>query len=317
MAVLLVFAGMLLFADSALAQTFSITKGADKADLSVDKEAIPNPVAEGDLLIYTITVINDGPDTAQGVIVTDDLPNGVRFLGADPSQGQCDENDNIVTCDLRDLEYGEEAEIAIFVQPNVTGPIENFAEVESTTEDPDEANNDITLTTRVNREGRRDDPRRDDRRFPDFFPPFFPDGPFDPDRDNDGIIDTIDEDIDDDGDVDQDDDLSDAENDLFDAEDTDGELTDGDDFDDDGPGVSATADDGQAEASTPGAVASAGGDPDESPPLRSAPDNVVDEIPTSGPLPNTGGMPLIYWLLPLAGLLILAGLPVYRWAKRR
>jgi hypothetical protein len=120
-----------------------------------------------------------------------------------------------------------------------------------------------------------------------------------------------------DGDIDQDDEFLDAQNDL----DDDGEVTDADDFDDDGDlddgPVSATAEDGQAEASTPGAVARSGGDPDELEPLRSAPDDVVNEIPTSGPLPNTGGMPMVYWLLPLAGLLMLAGLPVYRWAKRR
>lgn len=43
---------------------------------------------------------------------------------------------------------------------------------------------------------------------------------------------------------------------------------------------------------------------------------VEDEIPTSGPLPNTGGMSPLYWLFPLAGLLMVFGLPVYRWAKR-
>jgi hypothetical protein len=124
-----------------------------------------------------------------------------------------------------------------------------------------------------------------------------------------------------DGDIDQEDEFLDAQNDLDDdGEITDGEFTDADTFDDgdldDGP-VSATAEDGRAEASTPGAVARSGGDPDELEPLRSAPDDVVNEIPTSGPLPNTGGMPMFYWLLPLAGLLMLAGLPVYRWIKSR
>jgi hypothetical protein len=92
---------------------------------------------------------------------------------------------------------------------------------------------------------------------------------------------------------------------------------DEDNLKDEGNGVSATADENGAEASTPGAVARSGGDPDEQAPLRSPPDDVVDEIPTSGPLPNTGGMSPVYWLLPLGGLVILAGLPVYRWIKSR
>jgi hypothetical protein len=80
--------------------------------------------------------------------------------------------------------------------------------------------------------------------------------------------------------------------------------------------VSATSGDGGAEASTPGAVARSG-DPDESAPVSGPVGDVEDEIPTSGPLPNTGGMSPLYWLVPLAGLLMLAGLPVYRWAKGR
>jgi hypothetical protein len=59
------------------------------------------------------------------------------------------------------------------------------------------------------------------------------------------------------------------------------------------------------------------GDPDESVPVSDPQGDVLDEVPTSGPLPNTGGMSPLYWLLPLAGLLILAGLPVYRWVKSR
>ena len=39
-------------------------------------------------------------------------------------------------------------------------------------------------------------------------------------------------------------------------------------------------------------MARAGGDPDELSPETSVPADVVDEIPTSGPLPNTGGLPV-------------------------
>jgi hypothetical protein len=115
-------------------------------------------------------------------------------------------------------------------------------------------------------------------------------------------------------------DLIHAEDDLLNDEASTLEVStseDEDNLNDEGNGVSATADENGAEASTPGAVARSGGDPNEQAPVRSAPDDVVDEIPTSGPLPNTGGMSPAYWLLPLGGLLILAGLPVYRWIKSR
>ena len=119
-------------------------------------------------------------------------------------------------------------------------------------------------------------------------------GPCEDVLEEEGLIDE-----DGDGDIDQDDELIDAQEaldgEITDGEFTDGEFTDADDFDDDGDlddGVSANADENGAEASTPGAVARSGGDPDQLEPLTSTPDNVVDEIPTSGPLPNTGGLPV-------------------------
>jgi hypothetical protein len=80
----------------------------------------------------------------------------------------------------------------------------------------------------------------------------------------------------------------------LDDETTDGEITNGSDqYDDDGnDGVSATSDGDGTEASTPGAFAESGGDPDELVPETSTQGDVVDEVPTSGPLPNTGGVPV-------------------------
>ncbi|MCA1719096.1 MAG: hypothetical protein LC781_20485 [Actinobacteria bacterium] len=111
---------------------------------------------------------------------------------------------------------------------------------------------------------------------------------------------------------------ADAENDLN-GEDTDGQYSD-EGNDDDGDGVSATSDGDGAEASTPGAFASSGGDPDELAPETSTQGDVVDEIPTSGPLPNTGGVPVAAGTV-VALVLFGAGLLVVRlvmiWRGRR
>ncbi|RLG38661.1 MAG: hypothetical protein DRO01_06270, partial [Thermoproteota archaeon] len=51
------------------------------ADLSVAK-TVSNPTPnEGDLIIYTITATNDGPDTATGVTISDLLPTGLTYIG--------------------------------------------------------------------------------------------------------------------------------------------------------------------------------------------------------------------------------------------
>ena len=113
-----------------------------------------------------------------------------------------------------------------------------------------------------------------------------------------------------------------SEEDSFETEDTEDDETDSDTLDEceDDPGVSANADDGQAEASTPGATARSGGDPDEQEPLTTTPDDVVDEIPTTGELPNTGGIPLAAGTM-VALILFGAGLLAVRlvmiWHGRR
>ena len=107
----------------------------------------------------------------------------------------------------------------------------------------------------------------------------------------------------------------------MDDETTDGEITNGSDqYDDDGnDGVSATSDGNGAEASTPGAVARSG-DPDQFAPETSTQGDVVDEVPTSGPLPNTGGVPIAAGTvvaLVLFGAGLLAVRLVMIWRGRR
>jgi len=50
--------------------------------LTITKSADPNPVNAGEVLTYTIVVINGGDANATGVVITDDLDSEVRFAGA-------------------------------------------------------------------------------------------------------------------------------------------------------------------------------------------------------------------------------------------
>ena len=53
------------------------------ADLEIDK-TVDNPAPNlGDEVVWTITVINNGPDAAENVIVNDALPPGTSFVSAD------------------------------------------------------------------------------------------------------------------------------------------------------------------------------------------------------------------------------------------
>ena len=57
------------------------------ADLEVSKSVTPTVVAEGDSINYTISILNNGPSSTSGVVLTDTLPGEVTFITAEPSQG--------------------------------------------------------------------------------------------------------------------------------------------------------------------------------------------------------------------------------------
>ena len=65
----------------------SATETPQQADLVVTKK-VSNPTPNvGDIVTFTIQVTNHGPNTATNVSVSDDLPAGLTFVAAAPSQG--------------------------------------------------------------------------------------------------------------------------------------------------------------------------------------------------------------------------------------
>ncbi|MFQ5855578.1 MAG: DUF11 domain-containing protein [Anaerolineae bacterium] len=126
------------------------------ADLSVAKTDDPDPVAAGTGLTYTLTVTNNGPSDATGVVLTDTLPADVTFDSATPSQGSCSEAGGIVTCDIGNLAVGDtvSVEIVVTLSPLMAGgtTLTNAAAVAGNEPDPDLGNNAATEETGVIRQ---------------------------------------------------------------------------------------------------------------------------------------------------------------------
>ena len=135
--------------DSADATASASTTVDPVADLSLTKSDAPDPVVAGETLTYTLTVANAGPSSASDVVVTDDLPAGVAFVSADPSQGTCAEASGTVTCELGTIANGAGASVDIDVTPQSAGSITNDASVDAGTHDPASANNAASATTDV------------------------------------------------------------------------------------------------------------------------------------------------------------------------
>ena len=120
------------------------------ADLSIHKFASADPVSTGSAFSYHVAVVNDGPEDAAGVTMTDTLPPGVTFVSATPSQGDCVHASGTVTCNLASVPSFESVTIQIAVTaPEVVGTITNTASVSTTDTDPDPTNNTATLDTMV------------------------------------------------------------------------------------------------------------------------------------------------------------------------
>jgi uncharacterized repeat protein (TIGR01451 family) len=107
------------------------------ADLSVSKADSSDPVALGEPLTYTVTVLNQGPDGATGVTLTDEIPGNVTFVSTTPSQGSCSQAFGIVSCSLGALASGASATVSIVVEPNAVATITNRARAVANEEDLD------------------------------------------------------------------------------------------------------------------------------------------------------------------------------------
>jgi uncharacterized repeat protein (TIGR01451 family) len=131
-----------------------------QADLSISKSHSPDPVIAGNQLTWSVSVTNNGPDTAPNVVVTDTLPAQVSYLtnNLTPPAG-CTAVGQTVTCSLGDMANGQTVSFSIvtLVDPatvaNAGGPtsITNNASVTSIgSNDPNPANNSASSTALVN-----------------------------------------------------------------------------------------------------------------------------------------------------------------------
>ena len=110
-----------------------------EADVKVVKTVSNPKPSKGDVITWTIVVVNLGPDTAKDVVVSEKLPNGLRLISAKGSKGSF-END---VWKIGELKYGEIATLTLTTKVLISGgTIENIVVVNSSTYDPNLTNNE-------------------------------------------------------------------------------------------------------------------------------------------------------------------------------
>jgi len=119
------------------------------ADVGISMTVSPESASTGQLLTYAITVTSNGPGPADSVTVTDNLPDGLSFSSASPSQGSCSSVETTVTCSLGKIDSGSSATISLTVIPGIAGTISNTVSVATIIHDVDETNNSATQAISV------------------------------------------------------------------------------------------------------------------------------------------------------------------------
>lgn len=77
-------------------------------DISLTKTVDKKRVKVGEEAVFTLQVRNNGPDRARQVRITDTLPSGLRILGVTTSVGSCSVSGQTISCELGDMEVGDE-----------------------------------------------------------------------------------------------------------------------------------------------------------------------------------------------------------------
>ena len=109
-------------------------------DVWLEKAATGTPTYVGDEATFEITVGNDGPSTATGIVVRDVVPAGLTLTTHDASQGDYDPQTGLWT--VGELEAGDTATLTVVATTTSDGTITNRAEVVAVDQDDSDSTPD-------------------------------------------------------------------------------------------------------------------------------------------------------------------------------
>ncbi len=121
------------------------------ADVSILKTG-PASVLRGSNITYQLSVTNNGPATASGVVVTDAVPTGLTYVS---SGSGCTINNNTISCQIGTIPATQTRTVSLtFATQPVTGTcvagsVTNTGVVTTTSNDQNGQNNQSTATTQL------------------------------------------------------------------------------------------------------------------------------------------------------------------------
>jgi len=134
--------------------TLEVNASQARADLTLGLTATPENVFVDNLLTYTATITNAGPDAATQIAFSSTLPENVVSVSntvTPGNLGSCALPDaRTVNCTLSSLATNGSATVAIVVRPTLAGTLVNNASIRGQQFDPNETDNTATVSSRVN-----------------------------------------------------------------------------------------------------------------------------------------------------------------------
>ena len=118
-------------------------------DLTVAVDETPNPVLAGGMVVYSLRVTNDGPLSASGVLVTNQLPDATSFLAAYMTQGTYTKLGNMLVFSVGVLPPRSGAVITIQASADLPGAMTNRLAAGCDQADLNSANNSAEIVTTV------------------------------------------------------------------------------------------------------------------------------------------------------------------------
>ena len=109
-----------------------------QADISIVKEANTAKANIHDIVVWTITLTNNGPDVAENVVVNDKLPSGLKLLFARADVGSYENG----VWSVGSLNNGEVVTLKLITEVTIlNGTIKNIVNAETSSYDPNKDNN--------------------------------------------------------------------------------------------------------------------------------------------------------------------------------
>jgi len=129
-----------------------------KSNLAITMSASPSPAPAGGLFNYVITLTNIGPDSATGVTVEDFLPDELKYVTQDASQGKYNKASGLWNVGGL-AKYGSANLVITVKAPSQVpaGRIYNTAYVYGSQNDPDNSNNYATTYIQIKTRGAAED----------------------------------------------------------------------------------------------------------------------------------------------------------------